>query len=290
MLTGPFPFPQDMEGRGWQEASPSQLRVIYTIIMRSIWNGTIGFGLVSIPVKMYSATNQERINLDMLDKEDHGKIKYQRINENTGKEVKWADIVKGYQIDGQYVVLSDEDFEKANAKKTKTIEIDDFVEEKEIDSIYFDKPYYLEPTDAGRKPYALLREALKKTGKVGVATFVLRQKENLAIIRPKDEAIVLNKIRFQQEVREIDELNLPQKVDLDNKQIKMAIQLIDQYTTEFDITAYKDTYTEELKNLIEEKAKGIEPKAEKVDSAPSKSKDLMAQLKASLEQKKKKAS
>ena len=279
-----------MEGRGWQEASPSQLRVIYTIIMRSIWNGTIGFGLVSIPVKMYSATNQERINLDMLDKEDHGKIKYQRINENTGKEVKWADIVKGYQIDGQYVVLSDEDFEKANAKKTKTIEIDDFVEEKEIDSIYFDKPYYLEPTDAGRKPYALLREALKKTGKVGVATFVLRQKENLAIIRPKDEAIVLNKIRFQQEVREIDELNLPQKVDLDNKQIKMAIQLIDQYTTEFDITAYKDTYTEELKNLIEEKAKGIEPKAEKVDSAPSKSKDLMAQLKASLEQKKKKAS
>ncbi|MEX0686211.1 MAG: Ku protein [Balneolales bacterium] len=258
--------------------------------MRSIWNGTIGFGLVSIPIKMYSATNQERINLDMLDKEDHSRIRYQRVNENTGKEVKWADIVKGFQLDGEYIVLTDEDFEKANAKKTKSIEIDDFVEEKEIDSIYFDKPYYLEPTEAGRKPYALLREALNKTGKVGVATFVLRQKENLAILRPMREAIVLNKIRFQEEIRDIADLNLPKEVNLDNKQVDMAIQLIDQYTTEFDISAYKDTYSEQLKNLIQEKAKGQVTKKEKVEKAPTKSKDLMAQLKASLEQKKKKAS
>ncbi|MEX0779845.1 MAG: Ku protein [Balneolales bacterium] len=258
--------------------------------MRSIWNGTIGFGLVSIPVKLYSATEQTRIDLDMLDKEDLSKIKYQRINENTGKEVKWSDIIKGYKIDGSYVVLTDEDFEKANAKKSKSIEIDDFVEEKEIDSVYFDKPYYLEPSESGRKPFALLREALKQTGKVGVATFVLRQKENLAILRPMKEAIVLNKIRFQSEVRDISELNLPKDIDLDNKQLDMAIQLIDQYTTEFDISAYKDSYTEELHNLIKQKMEGQEPELPKMEAAPTKSKDLMAQLKASLEQKKQKVS
>ncbi|MEX2404537.1 MAG: Ku protein [Balneolales bacterium] len=258
--------------------------------MRSIWNGTIGFGLVSIPVKLYSATEQKRIDLDMLDKEDLSKIKYQRINENTGKEVKWSDIVKGYKLNDEYVVLTNEDFEKANVKKSKSIEIDEFVEEKEIDSVYFDKPYYLEPAEAGRKPYALLREALKKTGKVGVATFVLRQKENLAILRPMKEAIVLNKIRFQSELRDIDELNLPMDIDIENKQLDMAIQLIDQYSTEFDVTAYKDTYTEELQKLIQEKMEGREPESPKKETAPIKSKDLMAQLKASLEEKKKKAS
>lgn len=254
--------------------------------MRSIWNGTIGFGLVSIPVKLYSATEQQRLDLDMLDKEDLSKIRYKRMNENTGKEVIWSDIVKGYRLNDEYVVLDNDDFEKASAKKSKTIEIDDFVEEKEIDSIYFDKPYYLEPAQAGRKPYALLREALKRTGKVGVATFVLRQKENLAILRAKKEAIVLNKIRFESEVRNIDELNLPMDIDIDNKQLDMAIKLIDQYTTKFDITAYKDNYTEELQKLIREKAEGKEPSKVKMEAAPTKSKDLMAQLKASLDKKK----
>ncbi|MEX0928546.1 MAG: Ku protein [Balneolales bacterium] len=258
--------------------------------MRSIWNGTLGFGLVSIPVKLYSATEQARLDLDMLDKHDLSKIKYQRINENTGKEVKWGDIVKGYKLEDEYIVLGNEDFEKANAKKTKTIEIDDFVEEKDIDSIYFDKPYYLEPEKSGRKPYALLREALKRTGKVGVATFVLRQKENLAIVRTNKEVIVLNKIRFQSEVRDFNDLNLPMDIDLDNKQLDMAVQLIDQYTTEFDVSAYKDNYTEELQALIKQKASGKETRQPEKEVTPTKSKDLMAQLKASLEEKKKKAS
>lgn len=254
--------------------------------MRSIWNGTIGFGLVSIPVKLYSASEQQQLSFDMLDKNDLSNIRYQRINENTGKVVEWSDIVKGYKLEEDYIVLTNEDFEQANVKKSKSIEIDDFVDEKEIDSIYFDKSYFLEPTDAGRKPYALLREALKKTKKVGVATFVLRQKENLAILRPMKEAIVLNKIRFEAEVRDTGELNLPLNMDIDNKQLDMAVQLIDQYTTKFDISSYKDSYAEELQKLIKEKAKGKKPSKEKTKEVPSKSKDLMAQLKASLEERK----
>ena len=152
--------------------------------MRSIWTGAIGFGLVNIPVKMYSATERSELNLDMLDKKDLSHIKYQRINEKSGKPVDWNNIVKGYKFEDKYVILDDKDFEAANAKKTKTIEISDFVNEDEIDSVYFETPYYLEPDKSGERAYGLLREALKKTKKVGVATFVMRNKEGLAILRP----------------------------------------------------------------------------------------------------------
>lgn len=258
--------------------------------MRSIWTGAIGFGLVNIPVKMYSASQRSELDLDMLDKKDHSRIKYQRVNEKTGKEITWDNIVKGYKLDDNYIILTDADFESANAKKTKTIEISDFVFEKEIDSVYFETPYYLEPDKSGTRAYALLREALKKTGKVGIATFVMRSKEGLAILRPKDDVIVLNRIRFAEEVRDFNELNLPEKPEIKKGELEMAISLIDQLTSPFDISAYKDTYTEQLMKVIEAKSKGEKVQKPKMKVVHSDKDDLMSQLKASLGGKKKKAS
>ena len=258
--------------------------------MRPIWTGAIGFGLVNIPVKMYSATQGSEIDLDMLDKKDHSHIKYMRVNEKTGKEVEWNNIVKGFKIDDNYVVLDEKDFEKANAEKTKTISIEEFVKEDEIDSIYYETPYYLEPDKSGTRPYALLRDALNKTGKVGVATFVMRHKEILAILRTSGDVIILNRIRFEEEIRDSKELNLPKSSSIKKGELEMAISLIDQLTGKFDIKGYKDTYSAELMKVIKAKSKGKKIAAPKMKVVHSAGKDLMAQLKASLETKKKKAS
>src|SRR5690242_14308456 len=203
--------------------------------MRSIWTGAIGFGLVNIPVKLYSAVQGSELDLDMLDKKDQAHIKYLRVNENTGKEVDWDDIVRAYNLDGKYVVLTQKDFEAASPEKTKRIEIMEFVNESDIDSIYYETPYYLEPDKNGVKPYALLREALKKTKKAGLGTYVLRNKEHLCILKVVDDAIVLNKIRFQEEIRDTKELNLPGSSQIKPNEIKMATTLIDQMTGRFDI-------------------------------------------------------
>ncbi|HEV8083827.1 MAG TPA: Ku protein, partial [Chitinophagaceae bacterium] len=249
-----------------------------------------GFGLVNIPVKMYSATQSSNLNLDMLDKKDHSNIKFQRINEKTGKVVAWENIVKGYKLDNDYVVLDDKDFEAASAKKTKTIEISDFVKEEEISSLYYETPYYLEPDKSGTRPYELIRQALIKTKKVGVATFVMRSKESLAILRPDNDVIVLNRIRFEEEIRDTDELVLPKDTDVKPAELKMAISLIDQLTAKFDISKYKDTYNAELLKLIKAKASGKPIQIPEMKIVHSKTKDLMEQLKASLEVKRKKAS
>ena len=257
--------------------------------MRPIWTGAIGFGLVNIPVKIYSATQTSNLDLDMLDKKDHAHIKYKRVNENTGKEVEWNNIVKGYKIDNEYVVLDDKDFEAASAKKTKTIEISDFVKEDEISSIYYETPYYLEPDKSGTRPYKLLLQALQKTKKVGVATFVMRNKEALAILRPDGEVIVLNKIRFEEEIRDPKELTLPTNTEVKPAELKMAITLIDQLTGKFDISKYKDTYNDELMKLIKAKASGKKIRVPEMKVVHSKTKDLMDQLKASLDVKRKKS-
>jgi DNA end-binding protein Ku len=258
--------------------------------MRPIWTGAIGFGLVNIPVKLYSATESSSINLDMLDKKDLSNIKFQRINAKTGKEVAWENIVKGYKIENKYVVLEDKDFEAAAAKKTKTIEISEFVKEDEISSVYFETPYYLEPDKSGTRAYELLRQALKKTGKVGVATFVLRTKENLAILKPGDDVIVLNRIRFADEIRDPKQLTLPENTTIKPAELQMAVTLINQLTGKFDVSKYHDTYNEELMKVIRAKAKGAKIVAPEMKVVHSNAKDLMAQLKASLETKKKKAS
>jgi len=257
--------------------------------MRPIWTGAIGFGLVNIPVKIYSATQTSNLDLDMLDKKDHAHIKYKRVNENTGKEEEWNNIVKGYKIDNEYVVLDDKDFEAASAKKTKTIEISDFVKEEEISSIYYVMQYYHEHDKSGTRPYELLLEALKKTKKVGVSTFVMRNKEALAILRPDKNVIVLNKIRFEEEIRDPNELTIPKNTEVKPAELKMAITLIDQLTGKFDISKYKDNYNDELLKLIEAKAKGKTIKAPEMKVVHSRTKDLMEQLKASLEVKRKKS-
>jgi DNA end-binding protein Ku len=258
--------------------------------MRPIWTGAIGFGLVNIPVKLYSATETSNLNFDMLDKKDHSNIKYLRINEKTGKEVTWENIVKGYKLNNDYVVLDDKDFEAASAKKTKIIEISDFVKEDEISSLYYETPYYLEPDKSGTRPYELLRQALLKTKKVGVASFVMRSKESLAILRADSDVIVLNRIRFEEEIRDTDELILPKNTTVKPAELKMAISLIDQLTAKFDISKYKDTYNDELLKLIKAKAGGKKIKVPQMKIVHSKTKDLMEQLKASLDVKRKKAS
>lgn len=254
--------------------------------MRSIWNGTITFGLVSIPVKLYSGSEDRKLDLDMLDKHDLGRIRYKRVNENSGKEVEWKDIVKGFKKDDDsYVVLETEDFEQANLKKSKTIEIEQFVKDSEVADVLYKKPYFLEPQKEGGKSYNLLRNALKKTKKLGVATFVMRQKEHLSLIGVYKNALVLYVIRFADEIRNTEELDLPDS-KVSKKEVDMALSLIDQYTEPFDFEKFKDIYMEQLMKIIKAKSSGKKSKKQKFESKPTAAKDLMAQLKASLEKKK----
>ena len=258
--------------------------------MRPLWTGAIGFGLVNIPVKLFSATQGSELDLDMLDKKDHANIKFMRVNEKSGKEVKWESIVKGYMLNNKYVILDDTDFEKAAAVKTKIIEISDFVQQAEIDSIYYETPYYLVPDKSGNRAYYLLKEALKKTGMAGIASFVMRNKEALAILRVSDDVIILNKIRFAEEIRSPKELNLPAKSTIKPAELKMAISLVNQLSGKFNISNYKDTYTASLLKLIKAKSKGGKVATPQLKVVHNKTKDLMEQLKASLGSTKKKAS
>ncbi|MHC0441717.1 non-homologous end joining protein Ku [Flavobacterium sp. 3-210] len=254
--------------------------------MRSIWTGSVSFGLINIPIKIFSAVQESSLDMDMLDKKDNANIKFKRINENTGKEVDYADIVKGYKIDDKYVILEDSDFEAADAVKTKTIDIESFVLEKEIESIYYEQPYYLEPDKGAMNAYALLRDALESSGKVGVTRFVLRNKESLAILKPYQNVIVLNRIRFEQEIKTTDDLKLPPISKKATKEMDMAEKLIDQLTEKFDITGFKDEYTAKLLNIIKKKAKGkIQKISPKMKVVHKQNDDLISMLKASLEKK-----
>lgn len=258
--------------------------------MRPVWTGSVGFGLVNIPVKLFSAIEPTGLDLDMLDKNDNGKIKYKRVNENTGEEVPWENIVKGYNLDGDYVVLDDTDFERANAKKTKTIEINDFVSKEEIDSIYYEAPYYVLPDKTGIKAYFLLKEALLQSGKAGVGSFVMRNKEGLAVLRATEKLIILQRIHFQEEIRKPDDLEIPEPAELKSQELKMAVTLIDQLTAPFDISKYKDNYKEEIMKIIKEKSEGIQKPVQKLKVVNKSTQNLMEQLKASLEIKHKKVS
>lgn len=253
--------------------------------MKAIWNGAIGFGLVNIPVKIYSATETSKLDLDMLDKSDFSNIKFKRVNEKTGKEVKWENIVKGYLMDGKYIILDEEDYEAANPEKSKILSIDQFVKEVEVDSVYFENPYFLEPQKNGENAYQLLLNALSKTKMVGVGTFVLRESEAIGMIRPyNDDVLVLNRLRFAQEIRDYKDLKIPSKKVPKPAELKMAVSLIEQLSQEFDPQLYKDTYSESLMKIIKHKAKGQGVKVRKAEPAKEgKVIDLMAQLKASLQ-------
>lgn len=257
--------------------------------MKSIWNGAIGFGLVNIPVKLYSATESSSLDLDMLDKRDLANIKFKRVNANTGKEVKWDNIVKGYKLEERYIVLDDVDFEAASPEKSKLFSIQQFVNEEEIESLYFETPYFLEPQKHGENAYKLLLEALKKTRKVGVGTFVLRNKEILGIVKPYREVLIINKIRFPEELREYDELKVPAG-KVKPGELKLAVSLIEQNSESFDSEQYEDAYTADLLKIIQQKAKGRKLKVAKKEEAPDTAVDLMAKLKASLEESRKNVS
>lgn len=253
---------------------------------RPIWTGSISFGLVNIPVKIYSAIQDSTLDLDMLDRRDHSNIRFKRVNENTGREVNYADIVKGYKYKDDYVVLEKEDFEDADAEKTKTIDIINFVAQEEIDSIYYEQPYYLEPDKTGVKAYGILRDALAASGKVGVTSFVMRNREALAIVKPYDTVIVLNRIRFQEEIRDHKAIKVPPVSKARTRETTMALKLIDQLTEKFDISAYKDTYTGKLLKIIKEKASGKRKTIRRLKVVHTKTTDLMQALEASLENKK----
>jgi len=257
--------------------------------MKAIWTGSIGFGLVNIPVKMYSAVEESTLDLDMLDKKDHANIKFKRVNEHTGREVAWENIVRGYLMNDKYVVLDDEDFKKAAPEKTDHIEIVQFVDEKEIDSTYFEAPYYLEPQKAGGRAYVLLREALSKAGKAGLGTFVMRNREHVCLIKATGDVLVLNRIRFGEEIRKTTDLKIPETKSKP-AEVKMAISLINQLTEPFKPEKFKDDYSDKLLKIIHAKAKGKKTPYKPMKVVHSATKDLMEQLKASLSGPKKKAS
>jgi DNA end-binding protein Ku len=254
--------------------------------MRSIWTGSIGFGLVSIPIKLFSAVQETRLDLDMLDSRDHAHIKFQRVNENTKKEVPYDKIVKGYKYDDDYVIIEDADFEAAAPEKSKVIEIESFVDIAAVNPMYYETSYYTEPATKKNKAYALLLAALKKSGKAGLARFVLRSTESLCIVHPVDKAIVVSRIRFAQQIREQDELNLDEDINVSDKELKMGLALIDQYAEPLDLSKYKDEYHTELMNIIEQKAKGKRPTIKKLKPVKAKSDDLYDQLMSSLNAKK----
>jgi DNA end-binding protein Ku len=258
--------------------------------MRAIWTGAISFGLVNIPVKLYSGSESHSLNFDMLRKGDHCPVQYKRVCKADGKEIPWEDIVKGIKYeDGDYVIIEKDDFEKANVKKTKTIDLIDFVKETEVNTIFYEKPYYLEPDKNGEKPYALLREALRKSKKVGIASFVLRNREHIAVVKPHDQALLLNQLRYHDEIRSVEELSLPGSEIIKENEIKLALSLIDQLTSKFNPENYSDTYIEDLKKIIEAKAKGRKPKAKGKAPQPTNVIDMMDLLKKSLKEKKKTA-
>ncbi len=258
--------------------------------MKSIWSGSVSFGLVNIPVRLYSGSENNTLDLDMLRRGDLCPVKYQRVCREDGKEIPWDDIVKGYEYkEGDYVVLDKEDFEKANIEKTKTIDITEFVNESEVDSIFYNKPYYLEPEKAGIKAYALLREALKKTKKVGIGSFVMRNREHIGVVKPYGKLLVFNQLRYNEEIRDYNELNLPDSKPVKEKELKIAVELIENSSAKFKPEDYEDTYIEDLKKIIEAKAKGKKPKAKGKPKKQAEVIDMMTLLKKSLEQKKKKS-
>lgn len=257
--------------------------------MRPLWTGAISFGLIHIPVKLYSAVIERSLDLDMLRKDDLCPIRYARICRDTGEEVPWEDIVKGYEYKkGDYVVLEDEDFRRADVAKTQTIDVVSFVNVGEVDSVYLEKPFYLEPVKEAGKAYALLREALKKTGRAGLALFVLRNRQHLALLKPEGDLLILNQMRFASEIRMPEGLNLPHETEASKKEIDMAIKLIDELSEPFKPEQFHDTYREELERVIEEKARGKTPEPKGEPPIPTAVPDLMAKLRESLEAARKK--
>lgn len=255
---------------------------------RAIWKGSISFGLVNIPIALYPATRREELKFRLLRESDLSPVNYKRVAEKDGKEVPWNQIVKGYEYEkGKYVILKDEDFQRVDLEATQTVDIQDFVEQEEIDPIFFYKPYYLEPQKGGDKAYALLCDALKDSGKVGIAKVVIKTREYLAGVKPEDGVLVLELMHFADELADPGKLHVPKKAEVGKREMNMAKSLIDSMSSKWNPEKYKDDYREALMEVIEEKVEaGGEEIEEKPKKAPKPTKviDLVSVLQKSLEQ------
>lgn len=251
---------------------------------RPIWSGAISFGLVNVPVKVFSATSSKDVRFHQLDGKSKSRIKQKRVSVATGEEVPYEDLIKAYEIaPDNYVTITPEELDALDPKASKTIDIEDFVDLDQIDPVYYERPYYLVPDKGGQKAYALLRNAMRETNKVGIARVVLRTKQYLAAIRPKDDALVMETMLFSDEVNPLDELDLPgPDVDVTEREEKMARSLIDSLTTDFEPSKYRDEYRERVLQLIEQKASGQEIVVEDAAEEAPRVVDLMAALEASL--------
>ena len=267
---------------------------------RGLWKGAISFGLVNVPVELFSAEKRSsELDLTMLDKRDFAPVGYKRYNKASGEDVPWAEIVKGYEYDDdQYVVLSDEDFRRANVEASKTVDIQAFVDLEDIPPLYFETPYYLAPGKRGEKAYALLRDAMKKAGKAGIATVVIRTRQYLAAVLPQDDVLLMDTLRYAGEIRRPDELGVPEgalRHKASAKELDMALRLIDDMSEKWRPEKFKDTYRDDLMARIKEKIKEGQTEEitppEKSEREPARADviDLMALLKKSVAHKQERA-
>jgi DNA end-binding protein Ku len=256
--------------------------------MRAIWKGSISFGLVNVPISLYPAISREELNFRLLRRRDLSPINYKRVAEADGKEVPWDEIVKGYEYEkGKFVVLKDEDFRRADVEATQTIEVVEFVRLKEIDPVFFDKPYYLEPQKQGSKAYALLRDALKKMEMVGVAKVVIKTRQHLAAVKPEQNALVLELMHFAEELVSPKSLQIPGDITIGSREMQMATELIDRLSDSWAPDKYTDDYRHALMDLIQKKVEsgGRTPAGAKGQSRRSATKviDLVSVLQESLQ-------
>ncbi|HVL69810.1 MAG TPA: Ku protein [Vicinamibacterales bacterium] len=251
---------------------------------RALWTGSLSFGLVNIPVEIHTAVRDKGPRFRLLRKKDKSRIRFQRIAEADSEVVEWEDIVKGYEYaKGQYVVLTPEDFEKAALKKDRVIDIQDFVQADAIDDRYFDKPYYLLPGKGGARAYALLREAIRESGRIGIAKFVLRTKQRLAAIETIRDALVLSTMRFRDELARLDEFEFPPAKGVGKRELNMAQRLIEEFAAEWDPDKYTDDYRHNIMKVVEAKRAKAKPDlVAEADPQSAKVIDLMERLRKSL--------
>ena len=255
--------------------------------MAAIWKGSLTFGLVNIPVELKTAVRADHISFRLLHEEDLSPVKYERVCQADGETVPWNEIVKGYEYEkGKFVVLTDQDFKTAALEQSKTIDIIDFVKQDEIDPRYFETPYYLVPTKGGEKPYALLREAIRSTGSVGIGKIIIRQTQHLAGVKVIGDALVLEIMRFANELVDATEFNFPRRDAVRPQELQMAEQLVSNLAEPFDPTRYTDDYRANLMKVIKAKMKGKKPRLEEPEGETPDSGvlDLMSRLRASLEE------
>jgi DNA end-binding protein Ku len=251
-----------------------------------MWKGAISFGLVNIPVELYSATRDHRPKFRLLHAKDEEPVRYERVCQKEGKAVGWDELVKGYEYaKGSFVVLTKDDFKTAALEKTKTIDIIDFVDPNEIDERYFETPYYLQAGKGADRSYALLREAIRESGRIGIAKVILRETQHLAAVEAIDEALVLTMMRFADELADLGDFKFPRTGEIRPAELKMARQLIENLAAKWDPEKYTDEYKDNLMRVINAKMKGKRPKLIADDHTPKQAEvvDLMARLRASLE-------